>query len=719
MLVQDDQAQQGPKVVLVYGQAGFGKTQLVKDFARKQLDNGFAFRWIDASDVGKLKKSLLDIAEEAGLIPERFALEPEDTWSETNIQKSLTLIGKLQQRWLLIYDNFDVSENESTLLRKYFPGGSHGQIIVTSRNRSIASDIDAECLLVESLTDQEAVELLEKSAKMAPLEVDSQARDLQRQIAVKLLGHHPLAIAQAGPYIRNRTSPITWGAQERLRQYKLYFMAREAEMLNAENGNLVREYGRSVIASWNLSFQSILDRNPTAAKLLLFLGFLHHTNIPHDLFARAHDFKREIQIRDAVTWEDKPFSWMHDILADEDGHYGEWNASNLGHCMGLLESYSLIRITEGPEYSIHPLVHTWTRLGNIVSTEDLEANAHLALVFLGHVSIVDFDRSPRREAVHLRFISHLESCIRFTRKHTTLLELSGVQSQPKLQPQCLLELNRLLDGQALNWELKVQQVPANLAILATVSGSVHDGLDCPSTLRAICLVLRNINKDPSCADVVADISADMLSIIPYLDAHDDRGNRAEAHFEFLYLIFTAMVQFATPIEFDDAEMRILGWADDHREEMNPTFYLSWKAGVMSLGAICGLDQAGRLLCLEKFLEELEAELGEESTLTWSTRSAIGRCLMATGNKSEAISKFRLVVDRCPTLEGDMRFVIRSAKRLLIHVCIADKSYRDLLDLHRWLEETIGEDLGPYHEDTLQEKNNKMFYDNCLLPYEQS
>ena len=65
---------------------------------------------------------------------------------------------------------------------------------------------------MESLTDQEAVELLGKSAKMAPPELDSQARDLQRQIAVNLLGRHPLVIAQAGSYIRNIISPITWGA---------------------------------------------------------------------------------------------------------------------------------------------------------------------------------------------------------------------------------------------------------------------------------------------------------------------------------------------------------------------------------------------------------------------------------------------------------------------------------------------------------------------------
>lgn len=719
MLVQGEQAQEGPKIVLVYGQAGFGKTQLVRDFARKQLKYGSAFRWLDASDVGKLKKSLLDIAEEAGLIPERFAVEPKDSWSEKSIRETLRFIGEIQQKWLLIYDNFDVSENESTLLRNFFPSGSHGQIIVTSRNRSVASDIDAECLHVESMTDQEAVELLGKSAKMNPRELDSQARDLQRQIAAGLLGSHPLAIAQAGAYIRNLISSSTLGAEERLREYIMRFTAREAEMLNAQNGSLVREYGRSIIASWDLSFRNVLDKNPVAARLFLFLGFLHHTNIPQDLFARAHDSKREIQTQDGVILEDKPYSWMQDVLVDEHGHSGEWDASNLRHCMGILESYSLIRITKGPQYSIHPLVHAWTRLGNIASAEDLEANAHLALVFLSRVGIVDYQRSPRGKAVHLKFISHLESCIRFAQKQTTLLELRGAQPQPKLRSRCLLELHRLLDGQALNWEMKVQQLRANLAVLATVSGSVHDGLDCPSTLKAICLLLKYIRIYNSCADVVAELSAVMLSLTPSLPTRDERGNRAEAHLEFLHLITSALMHTATPDEFDDAEIQALKWADDHRGEMNPGFYLSRKVYIMNFGVLAGFNLAERLLRLTEFLVELEAELGEESTLTWIIRCAIGRCLMKTGKKAEAVSIFKGILDQCPTLESDMGFVVKAASYALGTVFTGDKSYRDLLNIHRSLKEINAAELGPYHMDTLQEKNSELSYESKLLPYEQS
>ena len=81
--------------------------------------------------------------------------------------------------------------------------------------------------------------------------------------------------------------------------------------------------------------------------------------------------------------------------------------------------------------------------------------------------------------------------------------------------------------------------------------------------------------------------------------------------------------------------------------------------------------------------------------------------------------FRRVPDRCPTLEGDMRFVIQATKAHLANIWIRDKSYRNLLDLHQSLEETFAEDLGPYHENTLQQKNTKMVYERYLLPYEQS
>lgn len=90
-----------------------------------------------------------------------------------------------------------------------------------------------------------------------------------------------------------------------------------------------------------------------------------------------------------------------------------------------------------------------------------------------------------------------------------------------------------------------------------------------------------------------------------------------------------------------------------------------------------------------------------------------------GKTSEAVSIIKCILDRCPTLESDMRYVINGARHLLSTIFTHDKSYSDLVSLKESLEEAKAEELGPYHEDTLQEKNHKIFYENKLKPYEES
>lgn len=102
---------------------------------------------------------------------------------------------------------------------------------------------------------------------------------------------------------------------------------------------------------------------------------------------------------------------------------------------------------------------------------------------------------------------------------------------------------------------------------------------------------------------------------------------------------------------------------------------------MSLGALCGLNQAERLLRLNFFLKEAEAELGEQSNSSWSTRCAIARCLLQMGEKSEAVIILKLILDQCPTLEGDMRLIVKGASHLLSTVFLHEKLYRDLRYLY--------------------------------------
>ena len=718
LLAQDAEQEQVPKTVLVHGHAGFGKTQLVRAYCRTQVTQGVSFRWLDASNVGTLRASFLNFAQEAGLVSQDFESnhhkhDLENPSTLRAIQRALKFIGNLSQSWLLVYDNYDVPEDEIFDLRNYFPTGRSGRINVTSRNRGIATDVGATCLLVGSMSVWESVELLKKSAKMSNLGAKPLAQALQKEVAADLLGCHPLAIAQARGYICNRIVPRTMQLEEVLLKYKKRFLAHEAEMLDGDEASLVKEHGWSVITSWDMSFRIILQQNRTAAKVLLFYRFMHHTGIPQDLFAKAYKSVEKMKKQDGIVIANESYTWLQaTLISDEDA---QWDSTVLEDCLGLLESYSLIRVTNGPSYSMHPLVHAWTRLGRVTSKEDLEARAQLALVLLSYMYEKDYDQSPRAAATHMKAISHLESCIRFTQKHTKLLTFSEDPSERKLRPRCLLNLRRLLDGQGLSWELNAWQLLTDLCLLAVRNGSIIHGIDDTSTVEAFALVLDFVRTYTDCADIVEQLSQIMLNLVPMITSEKDGCTKAELHYAFLAVRFGALRRTVTRQELADVEMENTTWANSHRHEMDSSYYLSRMASHMSLVVlVIGSDHATRLPRLVHLRDEIEAELGKASKSAWLTQLAIARCLEEMGKQSEATSIFRHVLEDCKTAEGDIRHVWKVATKSLRRRLIQENSYEELMKLNHSLEERLVKYLGPYHEYTLEAKNKVLYYESKLL-----
>ena len=719
LLAQHAEEEQVPKVVLVHGHAGFGKTQLVRAYCRAQVNRGIAFRWLDASNIGILRASLLSFAQEAGLVPTDFHLNYDrhgqsDISAQREIQKLLKFVESLSQSWLLVYDNYDVPDDESFDLRSYFPGGKRGRIIVTSRNRGVATDIGATCLLVESMSVLESIELLRETIKPSAMGPSHSAENLQREIVTDLLGCHPLAIAQAGAYICNNIVPKTMHLEERLVQFKKRFLAHETEMLVGDKSTLVKEYGRSVITSWDMSFRTILQQDHTAAELLLFFGFMHHTNIPQQIFAEAYRSRERLDEQDSIIITSQPYTWLQAILVSDDD--GQWDSTVLEDCLGLLERYSLIRVTHGLNYSMHPLVHTWTRLGKITTAEELEARARLALVLLSYTYEKDYDRSPRKVVAHMRAISHLESCIRFSQKHTKLLTLTETPPTVRLGAKCLLNICKLLDGQATNWQFKARQLQNNLSLLAVINGSIDNGIHNASTMEAFVFVLGLMVTYIECADAVERLSQVMLNVIPLIESEEEGLSSAELYFSFLSVRLAALCRTVTPQVFAKAEKETLAWVDSHRHEMSPSFYLSRKARIHSLSiSVVGLNaNAATLSDLQLFLNEIEAELGKDSDSAWRTRLNIAICLEKMGKQTEANDILRMILQNCKTSAGDSRNLLTSASYKLIGTLIPQQAYGDLLKVKQSLVETQVKTLGPYHEDTLKEKNDVLNYESRLI-----
>ena len=95
-----------------------------------------------------------------------------------------TFIEDYPGRWILVFDNYDVPEG---YLRRFFPGGSRGHILVTTRNREVETETGGESLHVESMAVAEAVELLDKVSAL-PEEITEETQILKESIVRDLLG---------------------------------------------------------------------------------------------------------------------------------------------------------------------------------------------------------------------------------------------------------------------------------------------------------------------------------------------------------------------------------------------------------------------------------------------------------------------------------------------------------------------------------------------------
>ena len=352
-----------PHVVLIHGLAGSGTTQLVRNLAKTWPKNDWAFYWMDASSLGTLHRSFEAFARNLGLPGPARRFNSRPTYTAGTLEPSImdwkvvrdvkTFIEHYSGRWLLFFDNYDIPEGN---IREFFPGGSHGHIVVTSRNREVEIETGGDSLHVESMEVAEAVELLDKVAGLTGTTTDEE-QTIKESIVRDLLGCLPLATAQAGSYIRN-IIPRPLSTQQRLQRYKERYQTHESKMLEGDGGSHVVEYGKSVITTWGLSFENLIQDKPIAVELLMLFGFFHHSDIPIALFETVYEARERLYSEDGIDIEKEPYSWVDELFASQPD--GQWDRRLFDTATGHPVSYSLLRQTDEYNYSMHPLVHAWT-----------------------------------------------------------------------------------------------------------------------------------------------------------------------------------------------------------------------------------------------------------------------------------------------------------------------------------------------------------------------
>ncbi|KAJ7244007.1 hypothetical protein C8J57DRAFT_1476969 [Mycena rebaudengoi] len=330
-------------VSLLYGLGGSGKTQIALKFRHETQSDRFTdVFFLDASTADTLRAGLKNIA-----LTQSIGSDHED---------ALHWLASSDKEWLLIFDNAD---DPKLNLFDYFPQSTHGNILITSRNRQLRVHAPDAHHRISDLEEEAAIKLLLVSAA----EPATSENEIHATEIVKVLYCFPLAVVQAGAYISK-----SGGA---LRKYLALYEHNHARLLSEVPVQSHDKYALSVYTTWDISFKCL---NKPAAQFLQLCSFFHHEGISEGIFSKAAIFipRRLWPTQEQVK---EPQEFLGQFLTTA----GRWDTLSFSEMAAELQGYSLIN--QDPHtghFSIHPLVHSWSR--NAVLSVDSTRECAAALL---------------------------------------------------------------------------------------------------------------------------------------------------------------------------------------------------------------------------------------------------------------------------------------------------------------------------------------------------
>ncbi|KAJ7832957.1 P-loop containing nucleoside triphosphate hydrolase protein, partial [Mycena leptocephala] len=309
-------------IYVLHGLGGAGKTQIALKFINDSSHFTDKF-FLDASTTETIDTGLKNIAASKNI--------------GDSSQDALKWLASTQEDWLLFYDNAD---DPNINLNSFLPRCNHGNIVITSRNPGLRVYAGAHSA-ISDMEETDAVALLLKSAaEEISLITEKSAAEI-----VKELCYLPLAIVQAGAFISQSGS---------LNSYLDIYIKNRAQLLSEKPAQSHDDYAWTVYTTWQMSFDQL---SQPATMLLQLCSFLHRDGISEEIFSRAASYKFPPSgpSREALQ---KPLEFLSYFL----GPAGEWDTLCFLKVANKIMAYSLMSFDPGRKmFSIHPLVHSWSR----------------------------------------------------------------------------------------------------------------------------------------------------------------------------------------------------------------------------------------------------------------------------------------------------------------------------------------------------------------------
>ncbi|MEV7119044.1 tetratricopeptide repeat protein [Kitasatospora griseola] len=234
----------------VHGLGGVGKTTLALAYAHRHRHAYSVVWWINADSPTRIEQSLAELTRR--LLPGLTNDRDRVAWAMAWLQ--------WHPGWLLVFDNVEAVADLSPYLGA-LGGGRH---LITSR-RAVGWPASMRTLALGTLDPEQAAELIRTTAYG---DAGSTVRELQdvRALAAEL-GHLPLALEQAGAYLRQNPT-VTVAAYHRRLPTKL---GKAVDGLDAE---------RTIARIWTQTLDALTARNPAAVHLLHTLAWLAPDEVP-------------------------------------------------------------------------------------------------------------------------------------------------------------------------------------------------------------------------------------------------------------------------------------------------------------------------------------------------------------------------------------------------------------------------------------------------------
>ncbi|ERF72031.1 hypothetical protein EPUS_08425 [Endocarpon pusillum Z07020] len=345
----------------LYGIGGVGKTQCAVNYCHS-VKGDVHVLWVLAHRVSALKASFNKIADTLGLLKSIDPVKSVHEWLQ-GCRNSL-----------VVFDNVD----NINIVQPYLPReeshpfGKSQAVLLTTRDSAIVESEtvpfgtevnlfdtkDAIRLFMLNLNSWTPTQHDQIRTKMEDFTANSAVQRIlnekfgftnitQLEKIAELTGRLPLAIVQCASYLRQY--PTSYPDYIRKFQASTH-KSRQRFLSHSPKG---AQYSESIMTTWEISFEHIVQDLPGAGELLTMFGFLDRIGISMDLTESALTGLRFWQEKCVITPAADLRAKFH--FLDFVGDY----IDNLG----LLQSLSLI--SQDPkkrQISMHPLVHEWTHL---------------------------------------------------------------------------------------------------------------------------------------------------------------------------------------------------------------------------------------------------------------------------------------------------------------------------------------------------------------------